>query len=40
MQADQFSTIVDMILDTMIADESLPSEKRLITRNTLLLKHI
>ncbi|CAF5183619.1 unnamed protein product [Rotaria magnacalcarata] len=29
-----------MILDTMIADESLPSEKRLITRNTLLLKHI
>ncbi|CAM4906352.1 unnamed protein product [Rotaria socialis] len=40
MQADQFSTIVDMILDAMIANESLSSEKRLVTRNTLLLKHI
>jgi hypothetical protein len=40
MQADQLPTIIDMILDDMIANKSLSSEKRYIARNSLLLKHI
>jgi len=31
---------LDMILDDMIANKSLLPEKRLVTRNSLLLKHI
>ncbi len=31
---------LDMILDDLIANKSLSPEKRLITRNSLLLKHI
>ncbi|UJR16088.1 hypothetical protein I4U23_003000 [Adineta vaga] len=40
MQADQLPLIMDMILDDMIANKSLLSDKRLVTRNALLLKHI
>ncbi|CAF0758464.1 unnamed protein product [Rotaria sordida] len=40
MQADQFPTIIDMILDSMISNKSLSPEKRCVTRNALLLKHI
>jgi hypothetical protein len=35
-----FSLKIDMILDDMIANKSLSSEKRYIARNSLLLKHI
>jgi len=31
---------LDMILDDIIANKSLSPEKRLVTRNALLLKHI
>ncbi|CAF0790608.1 unnamed protein product [Adineta steineri] len=40
MQADQFPMIIDMVLDDMIANKLLLPEKRFLTRNALLLKHI
>ncbi|CAF2962810.1 unnamed protein product [Rotaria sp. Silwood2] len=40
MHADQLPVIIDMILDDMIANELLPSDKRFIVRNALLLKHV
>ncbi|CAF2401099.1 unnamed protein product [Rotaria sp. Silwood2] len=40
LQADQLHIIIDMILDNMISNKSLSAEKRLVTRNALLLKHI
>ncbi|CAF3368958.1 unnamed protein product [Rotaria sp. Silwood1] len=40
MQTDQLPIIIDMILDNMVSNNSLPSDKKLVTRNALLLKHI
>ncbi|CAF0834824.1 unnamed protein product [Adineta ricciae] len=40
MHAEQLPTIVDMILDDMIANNLLISEKRAVVRNALLLKHV
>ncbi|CAF3643219.1 unnamed protein product [Rotaria sordida] len=40
MHADQLPVIVDMILDDIIANELLSSDKRIVVRNALLLKHV
>ncbi|CAF1216222.1 unnamed protein product [Rotaria sp. Silwood1] len=40
MHADQLTVIIDMILDDMIANELLSSDKRFVVRNALLLKHV
>ncbi|CAF0728534.1 unnamed protein product [Didymodactylos carnosus] len=40
MHAENLGTIADMILDDMVAADSLPQDKRQQVRNALMLKHI